>query len=121
MPNRVLTKEQILSRISEIEGLQKSLPIVKAGDLLQVTKWSLSCEKRRLRLRLSKLNGHHHTLRQAIELIQSVNSICEICGDDSNPSIDHNIPISKGGHNGLENLRVLCVSCNSKKGGRIYG
>lgn len=117
MPNR----DQILSRISEIESLQNSFPIVKAGNPLQAIKCGLSGEKRRLRLSLSKLNGHHHTLKQAIELIKSVNSICEICGDNTKPSIDHIVAVSNGGHNGIENLRVLCVSCNSKKGGRIYG
>lgn len=116
MPNRILIED----RIKEIEELQNSLPKVKAGNYLQAIKWSLSCEKRRLKIRLSKLNGKSHTLKQAIELIKSVDGKCAICGDSSNPTIDHIIPISKGGHDGIENLRVLCGSCNSKKGGS-YG
>lgn len=33
-------------------------------------------------------------------------------------SLDHVIPISKGGTNALENLRVICNRCNSQKGNR---
>lgn len=40
---------------------------------------------------------------------------CLCCGSLERLSIDHIIPISKGGMNMLENLQTLCVSCNSKK------
>lgn len=108
-------KIDIENRIKEIEETLSCLPKVKAGDYLQAIKWSLACEKRRLKIRLSKLNGKSHTLKQEIELIKSVNSKCSICGNNSNPTIDHIIPIDKGGHDGIENLQVLCSSCNSKK------
>lgn len=112
------TKEEVIYRIAEIESIQKSLPKVKAGDPLQAIKWSLACEKRRLRIRLSRLNGKHHTRSQAIQFINSKNGKCELCSDASSPSIDHIIPISKGGSDSLENIRVLCIRCNSKKGNK---
>ena len=120
MPNRILRDwtDSIENRIKEIELLQKGMPKVKNGNPLQAVKFSLSSEKRRLKIRLSRLNGKSHTLNQAIKLINSVGGKCEICGKSNNPSIDHIIPISKGGHDGIENLRVLCVSCNAKKGGK---
>lgn len=33
--------------------------------------------------------------------------------------VDHIVPVSKGGTNELSNLRALCASCNSGKGGRF--
>lgn len=39
---------------------------------------------------------------------------CVLCGKPSN-TIDHIIPISRGGTNALDNLQPMCVSCNSKK------
>lgn len=44
---------------------------------------------------------------------------CSYCGnkvDESNSSLDHVIPKSKGGSNAKENLVLSCVSCNQRKG-----
>ena len=45
--------------------------------------------------------------------------ICKHCKTNKNLTLDHIIPISKGGQNILENLQILCKSCNSKKGTKI--
>lgn len=43
---------------------------------------------------------------------------CQMCGDWHNLAVDHIKPKSKGGPDTLDNLRVLCQSCNSRKGTR---
>jgi 5-methylcytosine-specific restriction endonuclease McrA len=50
------------------------------------------------------------------------NHICYICGEEFNDkhlSIDHIIPISRGGKNTWENLITCCVKCNWKKGDKF--
>lgn len=45
--------------------------------------------------------------------------LCRVCGSDSDLTIDHIHPVSRGGDDSLENLRVLCRSCNSKKRAKV--
>lgn len=40
---------------------------------------------------------------------------CVMCGSEENITIDHIIPITKGGTNDIDNLQPLCKSCNSSK------
>jgi 5-methylcytosine-specific restriction endonuclease McrA len=42
---------------------------------------------------------------------------CQLCGtDEGEMHIDHIIPRKSGGDHSLDNLRVLCKSCNLRKG-----
>lgn len=44
--------------------------------------------------------------------------LCAACGKDISARyhVDHIIPLSRGGGNGVENLQVLCPECNLSKG-----
>jgi 5-methylcytosine-specific restriction endonuclease McrA len=44
---------------------------------------------------------------------------CRYCGchvNDENSTLDHVIPRSKGGHNGMSNVVLCCLNCNARKG-----
>lgn len=43
---------------------------------------------------------------------------CVMCGTTERITIDHIIPISKGGTNHIDNLQPLCMSCNCSKGAK---
>ncbi len=46
---------------------------------------------------------------------------CPCCGKEGEKAltIDHIIPLSKGGSNYIENIQPLCMPCNAKKASRI--
>lgn len=58
--------------------------------------------------------------KEAIFLAHGNN--CYYCGcglDESNFTVDHIIPRSKGGDNGLNNMVPCCRTCNTAKGSKI--
>jgi 5-methylcytosine-specific restriction endonuclease McrA len=58
------------------------------------------------------------------QLINSKGAICGICGkpieDMKHCTIDHIIPLSKGGMTTLENCQLAHVWCNKRKGSRVW-
>lgn len=44
---------------------------------------------------------------------------CLHCGSESNLSVDHIFPVSRGGGNEPDNLQTLCRTCNSRKGALV--
>jgi len=47
------------------------------------------------------------------------NNCCVYCGSRDNLTLDHIVPLSKGGKHISENLLVACGSCNSSKGAKL--
>ena len=56
-----------------------------------------------------------------LRLIKRDGPGCWICGRAVavEPNIDHVIPLSRGGSNGMSNLKVACKKCNSIKGNKL--
>jgi hypothetical protein len=44
---------------------------------------------------------------------------CVLCGSKRHLEFDHELPVSKGGSNTVNNIRILCKDCNRKKSGKI--
>jgi 5-methylcytosine-specific restriction endonuclease McrA len=47
------------------------------------------------------------------------NQPCSYCGGTENISLDHVVPIARGGNHSIGNLMPLCRSCNSSKGKKL--
>lgn len=72
------------------------------------------------RARLRKVKGSY-TQQEWIKLLESFNNRCASCNVEDKPTrwgkltIDHIIPISKGGSNSIDNIQPLCYHCNYTK------
>lgn len=44
---------------------------------------------------------------------------CQLCGNKKNLTFDHIWPWIRGGGNEMENMAILCKTCNEKKGSRV--
>lgn len=86
------------------------------GGIATSKKRKVFSQMRRQR-RIEGANGTH-TLQQWEELKKKYNYMC-LCCKRYEPEIklteDHIIPISRGGSDYIENIQLLCRSCNSKK------
>ncbi len=74
-------------------------------------------EKNQNRRALERLAGEY-TAREWIELKEKYNYTCLCCGKrepEIRLTVDHVIPISRGGSNTIENIQPLCITCNKKK------
>ena len=54
--------------------------------------------------------------KKLISVMQKSNSVCCACGCKDDLHVDHIVPLSRGGTNELDNLQMLCSSCNLSKG-----
>lgn len=93
-------REKILSQQKQYK---KDFPLVqaKAGQKRRITKMSNDTRY----IKNSELNA----LR---------NSCCYYCGSYVDISIDHVIPVSRGGRHSIGNLVAACKPCNSSKNNR---
>ncbi len=52
------------------------------------------------------------------ELVRAWWGRCLACGTSEGLTVEHVVPLSRGGSNAVTNLQVLCGPCNSRKGAR---
>ena len=77
----------------------------------QTRGWSYEeLQEVRKRKRNRKIPASHRKQVLRRDLYQ-----CQHCGSSSSLSVDHIFPFSRGGGHEIENLQVLCKSCNQKK------
>ena len=81
------------------------------------------------RRRLNKLSGKRYKKRlaragkltpyMAFDVYINSAGKCQICKSEYDLTIDHIIPISRGGKTNGANLQLLCRECNSRKGNKL--
>jgi len=81
-----------------------------------IAKAKVSKSNRRMRI---YNNGGRFTKKEWLALCDAVDNKCVCCNSDDKLTVDHIIPISKGGTNYISNIQHLCLLCNLKKGIKI--
>ena len=69
---------------------------------------------------LDKLNSRRYRAHKERVFMRDGRQ-CRYCGSDENLHIDHIISRKRGGTHDLENLQVLCRSCNLSKSSKEEG
>lgn len=65
------------------------------------------------------LTKEGYTPEEWIDLCNRYGNRCLCCKEQKPLTVDHVLPISKGGTNTIDNLQPLCLSCNSRKQAKI--
>lgn len=71
------------------------------------------------RMALKRKNGGAFTREEWGNLCAQYGHRCLCCGEQKKLTVDHVIPVSKGGTNDISNLQPLCQSCNTRKRDKI--
>lgn len=80
---------------------------------------ALRGQKKRYRLMKAAREEGRVTKTQKFELVAAYGYKCMCCGATESITFDHIVPISKGGKDVIENIQLLCGSCNSSKASRV--
>lgn len=72
------------------------------------------CQKRRALMK----NSVFDLTSKEIEKIFKRDESCVYCNSIKNLTLDHIIPISKGGNTSFNNMVIACKACNSSKGNK---
>ena len=100
------TKERISNKISFIRKVAKGfLKIDKFGKDMKYAYHDIKPTKRK---HIPK------AVRDAV--MERDNYTCVYCASTNNPELDHNEAHANNGSDKIDNLQVLCRSCNRRKG-----
>ena len=106
-----------------IDGRSKNKEYVEKRRILwRKRNWEKVLYDNRQRRIIRLGNGGFHTLGEWQTLKAQYNWTCPSCHQQEPEiklTVDHIIPISKGGSDNIENIQPLCRSCNAKKYNKI--
>lgn len=90
---------------------------VKLYKQENAAKVAFDCQRRRERKRAN--GGDGFSYEEWLAFCEALGNVCLCCGTPGLLTVDHVVPISKGGCDELSNVQPLCGPCNSRKGVRI--
>jgi len=103
------------SRLEQSIGPLKNKKMIEGGPL----HWRIIPSDWRDKIRSTA--SRRKQIPSSIRIIVLAVGKCGHCGAMTNLSVDHVVPVKKGGTDDLHNLQCLCRSCNSRKRDRFIG
>lgn len=95
-------------------------PCLKCGVVIAAGSRCSECRPRQQYQRGTK--GRTATdwrWRKTSQRLRKASPFCEECASTTDLTVDHRVPISRGGAvYAIKNLAVLCRQCNARKGNR---
>jgi len=87
------------------------------------TQKGMEMYKRQTQNRYALRKASYVTRVDTVKLFYDSPKKCFYCGKEltlKTMTIDHFVPLSKGGKHEIENLRICCRTCNTSKGAKLY-
>lgn len=92
-------------------------PCSQCGTIVRNSHLCLECKRKREALRPSRsARGYDYKWQKLSKLARQLQPFCRVCHSTQDLTADHIISLANGGRNELQNIQVLCRSCNSSKG-----
>lgn len=115
MCNLVKVKSEFSKMSASRDGLQYRCKACSAE--IEANRSMASRRSRNHNRRVRLANTESFTVLRK-EIRRLYRNKCFNCGSAENQSIDHVVPLARGGRHSIGNLITLCTNCNSSKGSK---
>lgn len=115
--------DDAVGTISKHKGKCKSYRIYDVTDLASADFDEINRQKQQKKQQ-KKQSRRTYTPKERSIIYKKDNGRCYLCGKEllySEMTLDHVIPLAKGGKDGIENLRCCCAKCNQWKADSYSG
>lgn len=110
----------VKSRQWAIRNPDKVCAIVKRWRLANPTHVAAINRNRRARVKGAEGKHTHGDIQDILVSQRHECVYCSVALTADNRHIDHIVPISVGGHNGRNNIQILCGTCNMRKSSKTH-
>ena len=109
------------ARRAEAEAVARDAASVlrRKGEWAKKNPERRALKEQRRRARLRANDVREVTATDLATLLRRAGGCCAYCGKRAVLTIDHIIPIARGGRHAIGNLTPACGPCNSSKGARL--